>query len=76
MLFFYSREFLVSQLIPKLENHPLLGVGYCLFDIFAAIMHIWRPLPPFTNRKHAMLWNVENCMYRVKEKFVLKLSIV
>jgi hypothetical protein len=28
---------------PRLEDHPFLGVRDCLFNIFAAILHIWRP---------------------------------
>jgi len=29
-----------------LEDHPLLAVPGCLFSIFAAVLHIWRPSPP------------------------------
>jgi hypothetical protein len=29
--------------LPKLEDHPLLAVRYCLFNIFAATVYIWRP---------------------------------
>jgi hypothetical protein len=28
---------------PKLEDHPLSDVRDCLFNIFAATLHIWRP---------------------------------
>jgi hypothetical protein len=28
---------------PKLEDHPLSAVRDCLFNIFAATLHIWRP---------------------------------
>jgi hypothetical protein len=28
---------------PKLEVHPLLSVCGCLFNIFAATLHRWRP---------------------------------
>jgi hypothetical protein len=28
---------------PKLEDNPLLSVRDCLFNIFAAKLHIWRP---------------------------------
>jgi len=31
---------------PKLEDHPLLAVHECLFNIFATTLHIWRPFPP------------------------------
>ena len=30
---------------PNLENHPFSAVGYCLFNIFSAMLHIWRPSP-------------------------------
>jgi hypothetical protein len=33
---------------PKLEDHPLSAVRDCLFSIFAATLHIWRPSPPAT----------------------------
>ena len=42
-LFFYGEGLLVLQLLPKLEGHPLLTVCNCLFNIFAATLHIWRP---------------------------------
>jgi len=29
--------------LPKLEQHPLSAVRYCLFSIFAATVYIWRP---------------------------------
>ena len=28
---------------PRLADHPLLALRNCLFDIFAAAIHIWRP---------------------------------
>jgi hypothetical protein len=28
---------------PKMEDHPLLSVRGCLFNIFAANLHSWRP---------------------------------
>jgi hypothetical protein len=32
-----------SQLTPKLEDHPLSPVHGCLFSVFAANVHSWRP---------------------------------
>ena len=29
---------------PQLEDHPLLAVSDCLFNMFAATLHNWRPL--------------------------------
>jgi hypothetical protein len=28
---------------PRLDDHPLSAVRDCLFNIFAATLHIWRP---------------------------------
>jgi hypothetical protein len=42
-LFFY--ELLAPHPTPKLEDHPLLAVHDCLFNIFTAALHIWRPSP-------------------------------
>ena len=42
-LTFYGNEFLASRPIPKLEDHTLLAVRDCLFNIFASVLHIWRP---------------------------------
>jgi hypothetical protein len=41
--FFYGEGMLTPLPIPKLEGHPLLSVHDCLFNIFAANLHIWRP---------------------------------
>jgi hypothetical protein len=40
MIFFYYEELLAPRPTPKLEDHPLLAVRDCLFDIFAATLHI------------------------------------
>ena len=37
---FYGEELLAPRPIPKLEDHPLSAVRDCLFDIFAATLHI------------------------------------
>jgi hypothetical protein len=42
-LIFYGEE-LAPRPTPKLEDHPLPAVRDCLFNIFAAILHIWRAL--------------------------------
>jgi hypothetical protein len=47
-LIFYGEELLAPRPTPKLEDHPLLAVHNCLFNIFAAILYIWRPSPSFT----------------------------
>jgi hypothetical protein len=42
MVIFYG-ELLAPRPTPKLEGHPLLAVRNCLFNVFAATLHIWRP---------------------------------
>ena len=40
---FYDQVLLASRPTHKLECHPLSAVRDCLFSIFAAVIHIWRP---------------------------------
>ena len=40
---FYGEELLAPRPTHKLEDHHLLAVRDCLFNIFAATLHIWRP---------------------------------
>jgi hypothetical protein len=55
-LIFYGEELLAPRLSPKLEDHPLSAVRDCLFNIFAATFHIWRPSPPYATWGRAMWW--------------------
>jgi hypothetical protein len=48
-------ELLAPRPIPKLEDNPLLALRDCLFNIFAASLHIWRPSPSAT-WKRVMTW--------------------
>jgi len=41
---------------PQNGGHHLSAVRDCLFNIFAATLHIWRPCPPAATRGTAMLW--------------------
>jgi len=43
ILSFLRREFLNKSPKTKLEEHPISVVYYCLFSLFAATLHIWRP---------------------------------
>ena len=43
--FFCGEGLLVPRPTPKLEDHPLSDVRDCLFDIFAAAIHIGSRLP-------------------------------
>jgi hypothetical protein len=36
----YGEELLIPRPTPKLEDHPLSAVRYCLFHIFAAALHM------------------------------------
>ena len=47
---FYNMKLLPSRQTPKLEDHFLSAVHDCLFNIFAAHLHIWRPTSPSTTR--------------------------
>jgi hypothetical protein len=47
---------LTSRLTPKLEGHPLSAVRDCVFNIFAATLHIWRPSPLSATWGRAMPW--------------------
>ena len=42
-LSFYGEELLAPRPTSKLKDHPLSAVRDCLFNIFAATFHIWRP---------------------------------
>jgi hypothetical protein len=43
MVIFYGEELLPPRPTPKLEDHPLSAVRDCLFNVFAATLHIRRP---------------------------------
>ena len=47
---FYSVRLLASRQTPMLENHSWSAVHDCLFNIFAANLHIWRLTPPSANQ--------------------------
>ena len=40
MIRFYGEELLAPRPTPKLKNHPVSAVRDCLFNIFAATLHI------------------------------------
>ena len=40
----YGKELLAPRPTPKLEDRHLSAVHDCLLNIFAATLHIWRPL--------------------------------
>jgi hypothetical protein len=46
-IIFYGEELLAPRPTPKLEDHLLSAVHDCLFNIFAATLHIWRLFPPY-----------------------------
>jgi hypothetical protein len=57
---------------PKLEDHPLSAVRDCLFNIFAATLHTWRPSPPSATWGRAMpWWQGTNLTWRISETIPL-----
>jgi hypothetical protein len=44
LVIIYGEELLALHPTPKLEDHPLSAVRDCLFNVFAATLHIHRPL--------------------------------
>jgi hypothetical protein len=42
-IIFYGEELLALRPTPKLEDYPLSAVRDCLFNVFAATLHNWRP---------------------------------
>jgi hypothetical protein len=55
-LIFYGEDLLAPRPTLKLEDHPLSAVRDCLFNIFTATLHIWRPFPPSATWGRAMPW--------------------
>jgi hypothetical protein len=53
---FYSGGLLAPCPTPKLKGHPLSTICDCLFNIFAATLHIWRPSPPSATWGRAKPW--------------------
>src|SRR5215470_11032516 len=43
IIIFYGEELLAPRPTHKLEDHPLSPVRDCLFNVFAATLHNWRP---------------------------------
>jgi len=39
----HSDELLTPCPTPSFEDHPLSAIRHCIFSIFAATIHIWRP---------------------------------
>jgi len=53
-VFFNGEKSLVLRQTPKLEDHPLSTIRDCLFNIFAATLHIWTLSPPSVTRGRAV----------------------
>jgi len=53
-VFFYGKDLLALRPTRKLEDHLLLAVRNCLFNILVATFQIWRPSPPSATRGRAM----------------------
>jgi hypothetical protein len=39
----YVEELLAPRLTPKLDDHLFSAVRDCLFNVFAAAFHVWKP---------------------------------
>jgi hypothetical protein len=55
MVIFYGEELLAPLPTPKLEDHPLSAVRDCLFNVFAATLHIRRPYYTWRESKFDLL---------------------
>jgi hypothetical protein len=55
-LLFYGEELLAPHPTLKLEDHPLLAVCDCLFNMSAATLHIWRPSSSSAAWGHTKPW--------------------
>jgi hypothetical protein len=55
-LIFYGEDLLAPRPIPKLQDHPLSVSRDCVFNIFAATIHIWRLSLSSPTWGHAMPW--------------------
>jgi hypothetical protein len=53
---FYGGELLAPAQPPSWRATPFSAVRDCLFNIFAAALHIWRPSPPSATWGLAMPW--------------------
>jgi hypothetical protein len=54
--FLYGEVSLAPRPTPKMEDHSLSAVCYCLFNIFAATLHSRRPSPPSAPWGRVMPW--------------------
>jgi len=55
MMRFYGDELLAPRPTPKLDDHPLWAFRDCLFNIFAATLHIWGPFIRNLRTRHALV---------------------
>jgi hypothetical protein len=55
-LCFYGGDSSAPCSTTKLEDRPFSAVRYCLFNIFAAILHVCRPSSPFGISGSTMSW--------------------
>jgi hypothetical protein len=46
ILYFYCKELLTTCPSPKLDDHPLWAVQYCLFSMFTCILHLQPEVTP------------------------------
>jgi hypothetical protein len=52
----YDEEMLARHQTLKPKQRPFSAVRDCFSNVFAAILHIWRPFPSFATWRRAMHW--------------------
>ena len=66
--FFHGKELLAPRPTPKLEDHPLPAVRDCLFNLFAATLHIGgRSSIRNLRTRHAVVTGTNYCLYLLPE---------
>jgi len=75
MIRFYGEELLAPRPTPKLEDHPSLAVEDCLFNIFAASLHIGgRSFTRYLRTRHAMATGTHGLTTRIDAKIYIILT--
>jgi hypothetical protein len=69
--FFCSKGLLALPWATKLEAHPLSAICSCLFSVFAAILHTWRPSPQLASWGCTMMWWQGSTWYGFHKSFII-----
>jgi hypothetical protein len=76
---FYDQGLLAPRSNSSLQNQPLSAARDCLFSVFTATLHIWRPSPPSATRRRPMTrdhftWNTQRCICFVCNIFLSSIT--